>query len=671
LSFAEYIAHGWKLCAIQPGEKRPSGPGAKGWNRPERAITNPGLLVGMNAGLCHAWSGTCAIDIDNIPVAEAWLAARGVIMSTLLEAPDCVRISSGRPGRAKLIYSLQQPLQSIKTAPFPGIDKNGKEMTFTALDFRSATREGFTVQDVLPPSIHPDTGLPYRWEYGDELLGSWRCLPELPDELRRVWESLIVERAAQPAGEPLGAGFEEIRELLKHQDPNAAYNDWIRVGCALHHETRGSREGLLLWDEWSQQASEHDKYKGIADLEPHWRSFNATTANAVTLGTLRSEAVATVEDFAIVPVSTTPPSQLTPEGRRKFQRLPFEDFINGPPPEWIVHEVLPRGAIGVVYGGPGSGKSFWTTDLGLHVADGREWRGRAVKRTKTAYLIAEGVAGGRVRLRAARTELNFDTSDFEIIEDTPNFLDKADPPALARELHGVGLVIVDTLAQTIPGADENSGKDMSIMLEHCKLIHKATGAMVLLIAHSGKDQERGMRGWSGVKGALDVEIEVTTDGEQFDANRVAKVTKQKDGETGAEFGFKLRKAHGSLVVDHTEAPKKQKPRVQRGPVESLAWESLTSMLPPGSGVGVELEKVVTDMAAKMAHDTGTDKKDRRRERAAQMLERLAAEGRIRLHDGTVYTADMPVFDPHPVRHGIDSPEPAVQDHSDLLGAPHG
>src|SRR5690606_33096151 len=41
---------------------------------------------------------------------------------------------------------------------------------------------GGRVQDVLPPSIHPDTQEPYRWE------GDWRALPEIPPALLTVWE---------------------------------------------------------------------------------------------------------------------------------------------------------------------------------------------------------------------------------------------------------------------------------------------------------------------------------------------------------------------------------------------------------------------------------------------------------------------------------------------------
>lgn len=66
-------------------------------------------------------------------------------------------------------------------------------------------------------------------------------------------------------------------------------------------------------------------------------------------------------------------------------------------------------------------------------------------------------------------------------------------------------------------------------------LHKATGATVLLVHHSGKDQSKGAQGWSGLRAAADAEIEVTRNGE----DRIATVTKMKDGEDDAKFAFKL------------------------------------------------------------------------------------------------------------------------------------
>jgi hypothetical protein len=66
---------------------------------------------------------------------------------------------------------------------------------------------------------------------------------------------------------------------------------------------------------------------------------------------------------------------------------------------------------------------------------------------------------------------------------------------------------------------------------------------VLLIHHSGKDESKGARGWSGLRAAADAEIEIS----RYTDHRVATVTKMKDGEDGAEFAFKL--ARVELGVD--------------------------------------------------------------------------------------------------------------------------
>ena len=66
--FKDYAAHGWVLCSINQGEKRPRG---EAWNKQENGITDPEQAQHLaGAGLCHAWSGTCAIDIDNVDLAR-------------------------------------------------------------------------------------------------------------------------------------------------------------------------------------------------------------------------------------------------------------------------------------------------------------------------------------------------------------------------------------------------------------------------------------------------------------------------------------------------------------------------------------------------------------------------------------------------------------------------
>ena len=277
---SQYCRLGWHLVQIPLGQK---GPTTSGWQKREMCIADPEIAEWLdgNIGLAHAYSGTCAIDIDNVAAATAWLKERGVNLTELLNAPDAVRIES-RPGRAKLIYKLSKPLPSFKIAH----EKKA------LLEFRCASEAGTTVQDVLPPSIHPDTGQPYTWR------GDFNLLPPLPPSLAKIWTDMA--RPVVPRAKPPGKSMPEaaaLRDILQGWDPDISYDDWIKVGMALHHETDGREYGLGVWNEWSAQGK---KYKGLGDIESHWRSFKRDHNNPRTLASLRVETAAGLDDFADV-----------------------------------------------------------------------------------------------------------------------------------------------------------------------------------------------------------------------------------------------------------------------------------------------------------------------------------------------------------------------------------
>jgi P4 family phage/plasmid primase-like protien len=291
----EYAKNGWVLVPIPAGVKAPA---AKGWNDRARCINTPEAAgrITANVGIAHSYSGTCSVDFDALDKASVWLAEQGIDAQELLSAPDAVRISSGRPNRAKLLYRLATPLPSLKLVPYT--DANGKE--FKALEFRCATANDKTTQCVLPPSIHPDTGKPYVWEYGDDLIGDWRFLPEIPPALLALWKKQLAP--ASPTSTSLvgivgdAPDLDSIRALLAQHNPDSGYDDWLKVGMALHFETGGSADGFDLWNEFSAKGS---KYKGAADLETHWRSFHSYGDRLITLASLRVEK-ADADGFDIV-----------------------------------------------------------------------------------------------------------------------------------------------------------------------------------------------------------------------------------------------------------------------------------------------------------------------------------------------------------------------------------
>lgn len=539
---AEYLAHGWHLVDIPAGRK---GPTSRGWNIAAGGVKRAAALTG-NVGLAHAYSGTCALDFDKLDAARTWLAAHGIDLDALLDAPDAVRITSGRPNRAKLLYRLAAPLPS----------KQIKDAGETLLEFRCATEQGTTVQDVLPPSVHPDTGRPYAWAYGDELVGHWSALPPLPAPVLALWQSLNTTTEPPPPATGPTLDGHALRAALAHIDPSCGYDDWIRAGMASHHASGGAGYGLQAWDEWSAGSS---KYPGSPAIAAKWESFGRDTGGLVTAQWLLAQGVATADDFEPLPPAP-----------QRFHFSPANEVAERPLPGWIVKGVLPAAALAVVYGASGDGKTFFVLDMAASIVLGTPWRDRKTKQGRVAYLCAEGAQGFRKRLKAYRTHHGVSLDGLFVHEGAPNLLLPADVNTLVTSLKACGplrVVIIDTASRTMPGGNENASEDMGRLIAAAGRIHAATGALVVFVHHSGKDASKGARGWSGLRAACDAEIEVTR---ADDGARCASLSKQKDDTDEGRLGFKLHIVEigadedgepvTSCVVVECEAPEAKRGR---------------------------------------------------------------------------------------------------------------
>lgn len=220
--------------------------------------------------------------------------------------------------------------------------------------------------------------------------------------------------------------------------------------------------------------------------------------------------------------------------------------------EWLVPNVLPAHGLSSVYGESGAGKTFFIMDLAVRMSAGLPWWGRDLTPQRGVYVAAEGAVGVRLRLQAIAKDLNLnlDLVPLFVIAGQPNLMEAADVKALVQAIRSVGgadYVILDTIAQVTPGANENSSEDMGKALKHCQTLQSVLGCAVVLVGHSGKDSNKGQRGWSGIKGAMDAQIEVT----RTATYRAASVSKLKDGTgEGVEYMFQLREI--LLDVDPVE-----------------------------------------------------------------------------------------------------------------------
>lgn len=381
----DYTAAGFALCAIRPKSK---GPYQKNWG--DLTLDTEHLEQGEGLGLIHGRSGTCVVDIDDMAKAEPYFLACGINIEAMLSAPDAVQINSNRSNRAKLLYKVPAGIATLPT------HKRLQE----GFEFRCAARNGNAMQDVLPPSIHPETNLPYRWD-GD---GSFSNIPELPKALYDLWLSL-------GALHDIGSPKNRIKSDLETLDPmtperwadiksalgSIPSDDrdiWVMVGMAL----QPYEDGREVWEAWSSKSEKYD-----ANGTDHiWHSFDPVKV------TYRS-----IFELAAKYYGWTNPSKGVSKSSQEMQRMevtfleelakPFVDEscefgtmlelgAERPevvPPVYFVDKWLPQGEVTLLSGHGGGGKSFVALSLAVHIALGINFGDLEVTQGVVYFLSAE------------------------------------------------------------------------------------------------------------------------------------------------------------------------------------------------------------------------------------------------------------------------------------------
>ena len=215
------------------------------------------------------------------------------------------------------------------------------------------------------------------------------------------------------------------------------------------------------------------------------------------------------------------------------------------PPDELVEGVLTAGDGSVLYGDSNSGKTFLMIDMACAVARGVPWMGKRTEPGMVVYLAAESPASVRSRLQAYQKHHGVKVPNFAIVQSPIDLFDgNADTDKVIQVVRQLEqqrsqkarLIIGDTLARLSAGANENAGQDMGLVVRRFDRIRTECKAHFCLIHHSGKSAAAGARGWSGVRAAVDTEIEIS----DSPAGRCCEITKQRDlGTKGERFGFKL------------------------------------------------------------------------------------------------------------------------------------
>jgi hypothetical protein len=201
-----------------------------------------------------------------------------------------------------------------------------------------------------------------------------------------------------------------------------------------------------------------------------------------------------------------------------------------PPLEYIAAGLFALPSLNIVYGAPGTLKSFLLSDLAVCAAAGSEWLSPAAwvngnlaqpvptRKCQVMWLDFDNGsrrtldrfgALGRSRLLPTDTDLTFYSMPSPWL-DAGN--KKSIDSLLARMLtRGIKFLIVDNLGVVSGNADENSGDMVAVMSEFRQLA-ELTGAAIVLIHHQRKGNGSigragdSLRGHSSIEAALDLAL---------------------------------------------------------------------------------------------------------------------------------------------------------------------
>lgn len=215
------------------------------------------------------------------------------------------------------------------------------------------------------------------------------------------------------------------------------------------------------------------------------------------------------------------------------------------PVSWVVDGYVEDDSVVVVYGRPGSGKSFFALDVSCCLASGIPFHGCSVKKGAVFYIAGEGHNGLARRLRAWAEHNGEQMPEHLFISEAPAELSSAASAASVAEAveqlanvtgEAPALIVVDTLARNF-GGDENSATDMGQFVRNADALRRRWKATVLIVHHSGKDGDRGARGSSALKGAADAEYEISRN----EGDKLIRLTpkKMKDAEEPEPLAFEL------------------------------------------------------------------------------------------------------------------------------------
>ena len=268
---------------------------------------------------------------------------------------------------------------------------------------------------------------------------------------------------------------------------------------------------------------------------------STSTGNSATAGNYQNDSDAPI-------TGNTPNRNGKQTLRKKYSSCSFAEICNKPEPvRYLIEGYVQEKALLLDFGESGCGKSFTVLDQACSIAceEIHDWHGINLKHAPVIYFAGEGNVGLRKRCAAWAYNHNVKPENVQltIIDEVFHLDEDKDPEhcidntiANIRDVYpNTGLIVIDTLHRYMTG-DENKSFDIGKFYGACDKIIRELGCSVIVIHHTGNENNHRGRGSSSIKADVDIEAEYSKSGDTITVNQ----TKHKDGIKKTGLKFKLR-----------------------------------------------------------------------------------------------------------------------------------
>lgn len=311
-------------------------------------------------------------------------------------------------------------------------------------------------------------------------------------------------------------------------------------------------------------------------------------------------------------------------------------------PDYLIDGMLEVKSYALIFGEPGSYKSFVAMDWAFCVAAGIEWAGKVCKQGAVLYMFGEGGGGLRRRFDALARKYSIDVNTLPIYydDDPPAMIDMAQVMARVQDIvldmpQPPALIIIDTLNTAFGDGNENATEDMTAFNNGSHKLIVECGAAVVGIHHSGIGDKTRTRGSSALHGRLDHEYQCVKN----DVNMIFTCRKMKDAEMPEPMAFSFEQVEigHDGIIPMTSGTLRYNPNASTENAEHKPTEAQEKIYeivlnsPNGTGV--------TSISLQLFGIGHTARNDMA---VRKMLSRMVADGLIIRADRGVYIANKDI-----------------------------